>query len=161
AEGAVAAAEREAPAAPAVADVGRGLGEGDQGGLRHGAGDGHIGRIADVLLGEDGQVVEVQLRIAARAARHPRRQVLAALADAHAKAAAWAVERGGGAGAAAALAFVQRGELAVVREAADRAEDAAALVAQQGEGAAGLEAEAGIQGLIARTPTCARAALAR
>src|SRR5690606_39576455 len=44
AERAVAAAERQALAAPAVTDVGRGLGERDQGGLGHGPGDADVDR---------------------------------------------------------------------------------------------------------------------
>src|SRR5690606_36274677 len=118
AERAVAAAERRALAAPAVTDVGRGLGERDQGGLGHGPGDADVGGIAEVLLGEDGEVVEVDVVLLPVPA-HPRREAVLALAYGEAEAAAGAVERRRGAGPPVAAVLAQRGQLAVVDQAAD------------------------------------------
>src|SRR5690606_36099581 len=116
AEGAIPAADRDTLAAPAVADVGRGLGERNQRGLGHGAGDGHVGGVTDVLLGEDGEVVEVELRVflGRSGAAEPGGQALAALADADAEAATRAVEGRRGTGAPVAVGLAEGGQLAVV-----------------------------------------------
>src|SRR5690606_19425987 len=117
AEVAVAAADLQAAAVPAVRHAGRRLGVGDQAGLGHGAGDRHVALVADVVLGENGEVVAVHLAGgAARARCQPCRQVAAAFANGHANPAAVVVERRGGGAALRAHGFlaVQRGQHAVV-----------------------------------------------
>src|SRR5690606_40305461 len=87
-------------AAPLVAELRRRLGERNQGGLGHRAGDAHVGGIAEVLLGEDGQVVQVDVALAAAVAGQPGRQAVPALAQGEAEAATGPAEGGRGAGAA-------------------------------------------------------------
>src|SRR5690606_15584775 len=107
----------------------------------------------EVLLGEDRQVVEVDVVAAGRAvAGQPRGQAVPALADGHAETAAGPAESCGGAGAATAVALAERRQLAVVGQAAHGTEHATLPVAQQGQRVAGLEAEGGVERAVARAP---------
>src|SRR5690606_35529461 len=136
AEVAVTAAPPQAAAGPAVRHAGRGLRIRDQPGLGHGARDGHVALVADVVLGEDGQVVAIHLAGgAAGTGSQPRRQVAVAVADGHPHAAAAMAEGGRGAAALrpAACVAVERGKHAVVGEVAQRRCKATLVVAQQGK----------------------------
>src|SRR3546814_5968916 len=74
AERTVGAADRQGLAVPAVRQARWDVAAGDQLRLGHGAGDRHRAFAADVLLREDGEVVDVDVAGAAASGREPGRQ---------------------------------------------------------------------------------------
>src|SRR5690606_833933 len=111
AEGSVGTADRQGLAVPVVGQAGGNVTAGNQLRLGHGAGDRHRAFAADVLLREDGVVVDVDVAGTAAVGRKPRRQVRPAAARAHADAAAGPRPRGRGAGAMGVVFAVDRAEL--------------------------------------------------
>src|SRR3546814_8690779 len=83
AERTVGAADRQGLAVPAVRQARGDVAAGDQLRLGHGAGDRHRAFAADVLLREDGEVVDVDVSGAAAIGREPGRQVRPARSEEH------------------------------------------------------------------------------